>query len=329
MTRRNDLMTALLDTRRALEAQTTALGERVDASRREITDAVATQVSDLHADNRETRNRVNNAAASLSEINKSLPSLRQDISDLAETVDTLRTAVSELFAHLTDSSIAAPVPASSDGQAPSQSPHEAGDADTGPDGATDAIRTVVTASDPAAAEACAPEDAEQRKTAAEEVAATLAEAGGDPTDAAPEPTSSASERDSNSVGDSLARHDNVLGSAATVGTVHLVCHRDLWDFIQEHAADISHFRAPASPCEEGQDRLRIVLSGRSVIGVLIAMRETQTKNAKYGEDDGTWALSGAVYSRLAHDLTTTSRNDTEPLTVVFDDGINAGTELPS
>jgi hypothetical protein len=115
----------------------------------------------------------------------------------------------------------------------------------------------------------------------------------------------------------------VLAAAATVGTVHLVCHRDMWDFIQEHAGDIAHFRAPVAPSEEGHDRLRITLSGRSVIGMLIAMRDTSLRNVKYGKDDGTWALSGAVYRRLAHDLTTTSRSGTLPLTVVFDDGISA------
>lgn len=319
-------MTAFLDTRRALEEQATALGERVDASRREITEAVATQVSDLHADNRETRNRVNNAAASLSEINKSLPGLRQDVADLAETVDALRTAVSELFAHLPDSSVAAPALAPSAGQAPPQSPDQAGYADTGsPDRTAEASGTAVAPPDPSETEAGTSEDAEQRQTAAEEVAATPTEAGGDTTGTPPVPAS-ASERDGSSVRGELARHDIVLDSAATVGTVHLVCHRELWDFIQEHAADIPHFRAPASPCEEGQDRLRITLSGRSVIGVLIAMRDTRTKNAKYGKDDGTWALAGAVYKRMAHDLATTSRNDTMPLTVVFDDGISESSE---
>lgn len=112
----------------------------------------------------------------------------------------------------------------------------------------------------------------------------------------------------------------MLASAATVGTVHLVCHRDLWDFVQEHAADVPHFRLPATPAEEGHDRLRVTLSGRSVIGVLIAMRDTSLNSAAYGKDDGAWTLSCAVYDRLAHDLTTTSRTGGVPLTVVFDDG---------
>ncbi|MFD4431490.1 hypothetical protein, partial [Nocardia sp. NPDC058497] len=59
------------------------LGERVETSRREITETVTTQVNELHVDNRETRSRVNSASTSLSEINKSLPGLRQDVADSA------------------------------------------------------------------------------------------------------------------------------------------------------------------------------------------------------------------------------------------------------
>ncbi|MET9660193.1 hypothetical protein [Streptomyces sp. NPDC006510] len=51
------------------------------------------------------------------------------------------------------------------------------------------------------------------------------------------------------------------------------------------------------------------------------MRSTRAKSSEYGKDDGTWALSGAVYERLAHDLTTTNRSGTQPLTVIFDDGV--------
>ncbi|MFE2374170.1 hypothetical protein [Streptomyces sp. NPDC059398] len=107
---RNDLMTALLDTRRALEEQVTTLGERVETSRREITETVTTQVNELHVDNRETRSRVNSASTSLSEINKSLPGLRQDVADLARVVHELRAAVGELFARLPESPTAVAYP---------------------------------------------------------------------------------------------------------------------------------------------------------------------------------------------------------------------------
>lgn len=321
---RNDVMTALLDTRRALEEQVTAVGARVETSRREISDTVTTQVSDLHADNRETRNRVNSASTSLSEINKSLPGLRQDVSDLAHMVHELRAAVGDLFARLPEPPTAPPpavggVESPAHEQAPpveQQEPQPGRDRFSGTDSPHEPDGNAEASSTAAAPEPGRPEDGAGPENAAHRRAVTEAVANASPD------TEEASGKDGLTASESrLADHDIVLGKAATVGTVHLVCHRDMWDFIQEHAADIPHFRAPATPSEEGHDRLRITLSGRSVIGVLIAMSSTRTKSAEYGKDDGTWALSGAVYGRLAHDLTTTSRSGTQPLTVIFDDGI--------
>ncbi|MEV5107548.1 hypothetical protein ACFQ7G_19820 [Streptomyces massasporeus] len=328
-------MTALLDTRRAVEEQVTALGERLEASRREITDTVTTQVSDLRTDNRETRSRINSTSTSLSEVTKTLPALRQEVADLSRTVETLRSAVNDLFTRMPQA--AGATPSNADDPAPETAHEHSGqwglnDADRGPapqaDPATqrDIEGTSRMAPPSAAGIEAGTELAEE---AASRRASTPAEAekqstvkdGSTDVAGSPDAASLSSRKEVDLSGE-RARHDNVLASAATVGTVHLVCHRDLWGFIQEHAAEVPHFRAPAEPCEEGHDRLRIALSGRSVIGTLIAMRAVQTANAKYGSDDGTWALSGAVYQRLAHDLTTTGRSGARPLTVVFDDGID-------
>ncbi|MFE7129521.1 hypothetical protein ACFVIM_01530 [Streptomyces sp. NPDC057638] len=319
---RNDWMTALLDTRRALEEQVTALGERVETSRREITDSVTAQVSELHADNRETRNRVNTAATSLSEINKSLPGLRQDVADLVRTVHELRTTVGDLFARLPESAAVGEKPVQ-EHALPSAQPEHGWDTPSGaafpgkPD--TAAPVSEETEADGAAVAPSGGPEAESgggaaisRQAVSEEVANVQPSTEKD----SEQPGLTASQR-------ALGAHDVVLGMAATVGTVHLICHRDLWDFIEEHAADVPHFRAPATPSEEGNDRLRITMSGRSVIGVLIAMKSIRPRTAEYGKDDGAWVLSGAVYERLAHDLKTTSRNGTEPLTVTFDDGVGS------
>ncbi|MEU5161210.1 hypothetical protein AB0G74_16605 [Streptomyces sp. NPDC020875] len=318
---RNDLMTALLDTRRALEEQVTALGERVETSRREITDSVTVQVSELRADNRETRNRVNTAATSLSEINKSLPGLRQDVAELVRTVHELRTTVGDLFARLPESAAIDENPVQ-EHALPSAQPEHGWDTPSGaalpgePDTAAP-VSEEAEADGAAVAPSGGPEAESgggaviSRQAVSEEVA-NLPSTEKD----SEQPGLTASQRE-------LGAHDVVLGMAATVGTVHLICHRDLWDFIEEHAADVPHFRAPATPSEEGNDRLRITMSGRSVIGVLIAMKSIRPRTAEYGKDDGAWVLSGAVYERLAHDLETTSRNGTEPLTVTFDDGVGS------
>ncbi|MFI0260772.1 hypothetical protein ACH4OW_17240 [Streptomyces sp. NPDC017056] len=113
-------------------------------------------------------------------------------------------------------------------------------------------------------------------------------------------------------------HGVLLLKAAQTGTVALVCHREAWEFVAGCAADNEHFRATAEVSDEGGGKVRAVLSGRSVIGTLIALR--QTRDTRHL--DGTWAMAGAFYSRIAEGLRTTVRDGNGPLTVVFDDGVH-------
>lgn len=327
---RNDLMTALLDTRRALEEQFSALGERVESTRREVVDTVASQAAELRGDNRETRTRVNSLATALSETNRSVPALRQEVADLARSLQALHAAVDDIALRLS--------------HAPEQ-PLAGAASSVAPDYDLASGVPAVAEMPPAVAESAVP-DAEQPEEGREAVVPEPPDAGVLQSEQKPDPASPAAEPDqasdtgpagaadlmerrarsaeSGSADDdgkrSRGRHDNVLRSAATVGTVEITCHRELWEFVQQRADDTPHFRAPAALVEEGGDRVRATLSGRSVIGVLIAMRATQLDSAPYGKDDGTWALSEAIYDRLAHDLATTGRHGGTPLAIVFDDG---------
>lgn len=323
-------MTALLDTRRALEEQFAALGERVESTRREVVDTVASQAAELRGDNRETRTRVNSLSTALSETNKAVPALRQEVADLARSLQALHAAVDDIALRLSHS--------------PEQPPAGAA-LSPAPDHDLASGVPAVVETPPAVAESAAPEteqpeeghgsvvleppdagvlQAEQKPAHASPAAEPDQASDTGPTDDADLMELRARSAESGSADDgkrSRARHDNVLRSAATVGTAEITCHRELWEFIQQRADDTPHFRAPAALVEEGGDRVRATLSGRSVIGILIAMRATQLDSAPYGKDDGTWALSEAVYDRLAHDLATTSRHGGTPLAIVFDDGI--------
>ncbi|WP_406473707.1 hypothetical protein [Streptomyces platensis] len=75
-------------------------------------------------------------------------------------------------------------------------------------------------------------------------------------------------------------------------------------FLAACASENEHFCKTTEVCDEGEGRIRAVLSGRSVIGLLIALRNTHSAASM----DGTWALASAFYQRLAEDLTTTSRH---------------------
>lgn len=139
---RNDVMTALLDTRRALEEHVTALGEHVESARREVAETVTSQVADLHADNRETRSRVNSMSTALAETNKSVPALRQEVADLARSVQTLHAAVNDIALRLPCAPEQAPA-----GVAPSPAPAIDHDAASG---------VSVAAGTPALGESAAP-----------------------------------------------------------------------------------------------------------------------------------------------------------------------------
>lgn len=110
----------------------------------------------------------------------------------------------------------------------------------------------------------------------------------------------------------------LLLTAAVAGRVALICHREAWDFLAACASENEHFCKTTEVCDDGDGRVRAVLSGRSVIGLLIALRDTRSTASM----DGTWAMASAFYRRLAEDLTTTSRHGTQPLTVIFDDGVH-------
>ncbi|WP_329182102.1 hypothetical protein [Streptomyces sp. NBC_01477] len=324
-------MTALLDTRRALEEQFAALGERVESTRREVVDTVASQAAELRGDNRETRTRVNSLSTALSETNKAVPVLRQEVADLARSLQALHAAVDDIALRLSH----APELPRAGGAPSSARGHDLAGGVAADAGTPPAIAEPgVPETEHEESVVLGPEDAgvlrsEQKPAPASPAAASPA-AGPDqasdtgPTDDADLMESRARSAESGSAADdgkhSRARHDNILRSAGTAGTVEITCHRELWEFIQQRADDTPHFRAPAALVEDGGDRVRAILSGRSVIGVLIAMRATQLDSAPYGKDDGTWALSEAVYDRLAHDLATTSRHGGTPLTIVFDDG---------
>ncbi|MFJ4965295.1 hypothetical protein ACIP6P_23055 [Streptomyces sp. NPDC088729] len=261
-------------------------------------------------ENRETSNRVNNAARTLSAVNTSLPVLRQDVADVARVVRELRDTMCELFARLPDPSAAVDIPPVPE-QAPAvEQPEHEQDRCSGP-GFPQQLDTDAATAAPEGEDGDADRtrdgdliqvDAAHRQAATETVANALADEEGD---SAHSGLSASPERPRR------ARHRARQGgrpSAPCTWSATATCGTS-----SRNAPPTSpHFRAPATPAEESHDRLRIALSGRSVVGVLIAMKGIRPEVAEHGKDDGTWVLSGAVYKRLVHDLTTTSRHGTEP-----------------
>ncbi|MEU3539392.1 hypothetical protein [Streptomyces paromomycinus] len=111
-------------------------------------------------------------------------------------------------------------------------------------------------------------------------------------------------------------HGVLLLKAAQTGPVALICHREVWEFLAARAAGEEHFCFAYELTDEGGGRVRAMLSGRSVIGALIALRRTRDASHL----DGTWALASVLYSRIAETLRATARDGKRPPAVLLDDG---------
>lgn len=112
-------------------------------------------------------------------------------------------------------------------------------------------------------------------------------------------------------------HGVLLLKAAQTGPLALICHREAWEFLAARAADEEHFRSAYELTDEGGGRVRAMLSGRSVIGALIALRRTRDASHL----DGTWALASVFYSRIAESLRAAARDGKQPPAVLLDDGV--------
>ncbi|MFE1763881.1 hypothetical protein ACFW81_06635 [Streptomyces angustmyceticus] len=333
MTRNGDYMTALLDSRRALSEEISSVGQRLDDSRREVLDAITTESGNLRNEARETRNRANNAATAVGETNKAVAALHHEVSEIAGALAVLQRSLDAL-ARQPVFQTSEPTSAPANAPAPITQSDASAPAIAGGEGHT-----------PLAPEAGAPSDRVEphEETDTQQPGDTAADPTRQPASEVDAPTSSpvtpavdAAEETADGDADAMRLHNTqeqvdhgaLLLTAAVTGRVALICHREAWDFLAACASENEHFCKTTEVCDEGDGRIRAVLSGRSVIGLLIALRNTRTASSL----DGTWALASAFYHRLAEDLTTTSRHGTQPLTVIFDDGVHdhtLATETPA
>ncbi|QXE38176.1 hypothetical protein KQY30_32065 [Streptomyces sp. GMY02] len=291
MARNNDLMTALLDTRRELNDQIGAVGDRVEGAEKELRQVVTAEVESLRDDIRETRARVNNGSSATTEVTRQVTALRQDLHEIRQAVADLHSLVNDLAGHqVFDTSTPWTGPAAApaaEAEVPAVEPSANGRArETETPASMSTGRTGVLPDGE-------PDETDQRKQSSEAL------------DSGTEPSEEVS-------------HGALLLGAAPIASIVLVCHRDAWNFVAGLASGQEHFNPTPEITDDGDGRVRIILSGRSLIGVLIALREARVKGSVF---DGSWAMASAFYRRMAEDLRKTRRAGKAPLTIVFNDGV--------
>ncbi len=140
---------------------------------------------------------------------------------------------------------------------------------------------------------------------------------GNSTPTAPAPSASSTSSGGGQEEDPRVTHGVLLLKAAGVASVDLVAHRDTWEWLTALAVDHDHFRTPPSVEDVKEGRVQTVLSGRSLIGLLIKLWDTRSTATPLEAD---WALATTAYNRIAADLTTVN-GEGQTLRIVLDDGL--------
>ena len=131
------------------------------------------------------------------------------------------------------------------------------------------------------------------------------------------PSSAAAAQASAGGDDPRVAHGVLLLKAAGVASAELVAHRDTWEWLAALAVDHSHFRTPPSVEDIKEGRVQTVLSGRSLIALLIELWNTRSTATPL---QGDWALAMTTYNRIAAELTDVAGQD-ETIRIILDDDL--------
>lgn len=280
----------------------TALHGDLTQTRLKILEVVQGGVTGLREENREVRRRQDRM---ISDLNETRGELRQ----LLELADTLR-PLAELQRPADEPDIGAPTPVEPAAPEPSLEPgHEPAASAAASPASSD------TDSQGGTMESTQPQPEPERQDRDQDDAlkrAIQAAYQGNGTPAAPSsaPAPTGGE-------DPRVAHGVLLLKAAGVASVDLVAHRDTWEWLTALAVDHDHFRTPPSVEDVKEGRVQTVLSGRSLIGLLIKLWDTRHATTPL---DAEWALATTAYNRIAAELTGVD-GEGQTIRIVLDDGL--------
>ncbi|WP_307815002.1 hypothetical protein [Streptomyces sp. DSM 110735] len=116
--------------------------------------------------------------------------------------------------------------------------------------------------------------------------------------------------------DPRVAHGVLLLKAAGVASAELIAHRDTWEWLITLAVRHGHFRVPPAVEAIHGGQVRTVVSGRSLIALLIELWNVRT-TAEVGAE---WALATTAYHRLSAGLgRAVARGGT--IRITLDDGL--------
>jgi hypothetical protein len=285
----------------------TALHGEVTQSRLKILEKIEGGVTGLREENREVRRRQDRM---ISDLNETRGELRE-LLDLVDVLRPLALAAGEKAGDGTQTNAGetAPPPeprAEADyGSTSHAAAHPAVSPDTGSQGGT----MENTERQPQ------PESGSQNQDLALKNAIEAAYQGTGTSNAQP---SAATPQAPASGEDPQVAHGVLLLKAAGVASAEVIAHRDTWEWLAALAVEHSHFRTPPAVEDFKEGRVRTVLSGRSLIALLIELWNTRSAATPL---QGDWALAVTSYNRIAAELADVAGQG-ETIRIVLDDGLS-------
>lgn len=285
----------------------TALHGELTQTRLKILETIQGGITGLREENREVRRRQDRM---ISDLNETRGELRQ----LLELADLLRPLAELQAAAEQPGDVTGPYPPTE--PAPDADPAPGPTAPTAaqPPASPDTDSQGGTMDDNERQEQPEPEHRGQDDVLKRKIEAAYQ---GNSTPTAPAPPAAASPSGGGQEEDPRVTHGVLLLKAAGVASVDLIAHRDTWEWLTALAVDHDHFRTPPSVEDVKEGRVQTVLSGRSLIGLLIKLWDTRSTATPLEAD---WALATTTYNRIAADLTTVN-GEGQTLRIVLDDGL--------
>ncbi|GAA2345148.1 hypothetical protein OKJ48_40015 [Streptomyces kunmingensis] len=287
----------------------TALHGEVTQSRQKVLEKIEGGITGLREENREVRRRQDRMISDLSET-------RAELRELLDLVDVLRPlTLADKAGDAAQTRHEEPVPSAEAGSGPT-SPAAAHPAAVSSDTKTQG-GTVENVERQPQSEAPSQEPDLALKNAIEATFQGTGTSHAQPSGTTPQ-TSTGAE-------DPRVEHGVLLLRAAGVASAELIAHRDTWEWLAALANDHSHFRTPPAVEDFKEGRIRTVLSGRSLIALLIELWNTRSTTTPLKDDWADWAMAVTSYDRIASELANVGGHG-KTIRIVLDDGLPHDTD---